>query len=257
VFMFPKKTSRFLDELIALQKNNPEIELQQFENRISASQYSRLYELIQKFLPCGSRVLDWGCGNGHFSFFLLRFGYDVSVFSLDNRPPVLIQFGQALRVFVQGDKNDPVSIPFPENSFDAVVSVGVLEHVRETSGDETASLAEIRRILRPGGFFFGYHIPNAYSWIEALSAVFPKKHSHRWRYKQAELKQILSTSGLAPIFMRRYGFLPRWLSLGFPPWLKNSRRGAGLYNFIDIVLGRVFFLLCTNHAVVAQKKAGG
>ena len=228
-----KESSRLLDELIALQRNDPELGLHQFENRISASQYSLLYRLTKRFLPSWSRVLDWGCGNGHFSLFLLRSGYETSVFSLDNRPPVLIQHGQGLRAFVQGDKQDPISIPFPENSFDGVVSVGVLEHVREISGDEVDSLAEIRRILRPGGYFIGYHIPNRFSWIETLSALFPKRHSHRWRYRRAELKRLLSTSGLTAVFMRRYGFLPRWLSVNFPPWLKHSKGISGFYNFLD------------------------
>lgn len=46
-------------------------------------------------------------------------------------------------------------LPFPDNSFDTVISTGVLCSVR----DLTASLGEVRRVLRPGGEFrFWEHV---------------------------------------------------------------------------------------------------
>lgn len=253
---FHKKADRFIRDLEELHKNNPELGLQQFDNLISASQYLFLYELVFQYLPRGIRVLDWGCGNGHFSFFLIQQKYDVSAYSLENIPPLLMRTDKNRFVFVQGQKNDPVSIPFPQNSFDAVVSVGVLEHVREMQGDEAASLAEIQRILRPGGHFIGYHLPSASSWIEALSACYPNKHSHHWRYKKTGLQQMLKNSGFTSIYMLRYGFLPRWLSTRYPAWFKNSFWAAGFYNKLDTGLGRVLPIFCTNFAVVTQKIKG-
>jgi len=38
------------------------------------------------------------------------------------------------------------------DKFDAVVSVGVLEHVKETGGSEIGSLREIFRILKLNGY---------------------------------------------------------------------------------------------------------
>ena len=140
---------RFIQELVELQKKNPELGLLQFDNLISASQYMLLYRLVLQYLPRGIRVLDWGCGNGHFSSFLIQNKYDVTAYSLENMPPLLMRTDKSRFVFVQAEKDNPMSIPFPLNSFDAVISVGVLEHVRETRGSEAASLAEIRRILRP------------------------------------------------------------------------------------------------------------
>ncbi len=250
---FLKEEDRFIREMEELHKNNPELGLLQFDNLINASQYLLLYRLVFQYLPRGIRVLDWGCGNGHFSFFLIRNKYDVSAYSFEDLPPLLMQTNKNRLMFVQGEKKDPVSIPFPQNSFDAVVSVGVLEHVRETQGDEAASLAEIRRILRPGGRFIGYHLPNAYSWIEALSAFYPDKHSHRWRYKKTDLQQMMKISGFTNIYIKRYGFLPRWLSARYPNWFKNSFWGAGFYNKLDAALGRILPVFCTNIVVVTQK----
>ncbi|HUO84410.1 MAG TPA: hypothetical protein VM534_04770, partial [Thermoanaerobaculia bacterium] len=41
----------------------------------SASQYRGLHDLTRRLVPAGSDVLDWGCGRGHFSYWLLRAGY--------------------------------------------------------------------------------------------------------------------------------------------------------------------------------------
>lgn len=45
-------------------------------------------------------------------------------------------------------KMDIHDIPFPENTFDAVLCNHVLEHVR----DDIRAMSEIRRVLKPGGF---------------------------------------------------------------------------------------------------------
>jgi SAM-dependent methyltransferase len=45
-------------------------------------------------------------------------------------------------------KMDIHEIPFPENTFDAVLCNHVLEHVR----DDIRAMSEIRRVLKPGGF---------------------------------------------------------------------------------------------------------
>ena len=43
--------------------------LLQFGSLVSAHQYLRAYALVRRYVPTGSQVLDWGTGNGHFSYF--------------------------------------------------------------------------------------------------------------------------------------------------------------------------------------------
>src|SRR5688572_17689397 len=133
----------------------------QFRSLPSASQYRRLYELTEAHVPRGATVLDWGCGRGHFTWYLLRRGYRVTAFSLEDPPELFLHLSPDQRerlTFVRG--NDPVNLQFEDASFDAVFSVGVLEHVRELGGTELDSMVEIRRVLRQDGVLVVYHLPN-------------------------------------------------------------------------------------------------
>jgi ubiquinone/menaquinone biosynthesis C-methylase UbiE len=103
--------------------------------------------------PDGARVLEVGCGPGHLSTRLARqHGLDVTGLDLD---PAMIERaranadrrgadGQRRPSFLVGDV---ASLAFPEDSFDLVVSTFSMHHWT----DPTAGLAEIGRVLRPGG----------------------------------------------------------------------------------------------------------
>src|SRR5215212_5849624 len=61
--------------------------------------------------------------------------------------------------------SDPVALPYDDDAFDAVLSLGVLEHV----SDPDASLEELRRVLRPGGTLYVYKLPNRFSYLEWIA----------------------------------------------------------------------------------------
>jgi len=243
----------YLVHVIKLQRDNPRLGLLQYRNVLTASQYIRLFDLSLKYLSQRDCVLDWGCGNGHFSFFLANRGFKPQIFSLEDPPPLLSLLPSGGYEFIKGDKNDPVSLPYPDAFFEGIVSVGVLEHVREFGGSEEASLREIFRVLRPGGLFIGYHIPNARSWTEVLSSSVPGKHRHRWRYTGKAICELLTQAGFDIIEIRDYGFLPRWLMGRCPAFLSNSSGLAEAFNSLDHVLEKVFPCVCTNHLAVAGK----
>jgi SAM-dependent methyltransferase len=93
-------------------------------------------------------------------------------------------------------------------SFEAVFSVGVLEHVREFEGDEAGSLREIRRVLRPGGHFVCYHFPNQHSRVERVNGS-AGRHAHLYRYTGDDVRRLCAESGLELVRLRRYAALPR------------------------------------------------
>jgi len=232
--------------MIELQRRNPQLGLLQYENLLSAGRYADLFKLVLKRWDRSARILDWGCGNGHFSLFLVEHGFKAHVFSLDGPPPALEALGSERCEFRRGDKREPTALPYPDGSFDAVVSVGVLEHVREFGGSEIASLTEIRRILKPGGIFVGYHIPNRWSWVESLSRLIPGKHRHRWRFTRRSIRRLFDQAGFASVEARSYGFLPRWLMSKCPGSLANAGLVASAYESLDDALEAAFPWLCTN-----------
>jgi SAM-dependent methyltransferase len=222
---------------------------------VGAHQYARLYQLVRAYVQPAATVLDWGVGNGHFSFFLVRAGYHANGYSLVPQELASRLDDSGYRLFV-GDPRDPVGLPFADETFDAVCSVGVLEHVRETGGNETASLREIHRILKPSGIFICYHFPNRYSWIDVLARVLPSAFHHTWRYTQADIRRLVEAGSLDLVDSGRYGQLPRNPLRLLPGQVANSERFARAYDLVDEALGALLPALCQNHYFVARRPAG-
>ena len=107
-------------------------------------------------LQRGDRVLDMGCGAGRHAFEMYRRGGDVIAFDQDGDElaGVLDLFG-AMRdagevpTGAEADikQGDALSLPFADGEFDRVVAAEVLEHIP----DDTTAIAELARVLRPGG----------------------------------------------------------------------------------------------------------
>ncbi len=237
-------------ELMAIQEGGACEDLLQYRSFIAARQYRHLFELLRAFVPRGGEVLDWGCGNGHFSFVAERLGYRMSGYAFEDfcLRPLLSDFD-----FVRGSEDSPVALPYADGRFAAVASVGVLEHVRETDGDEEGSLREIRRVLRPGGTFLCVHFPNRYSWIDALSSRTPGKYHHLYRYDRRDIERLCRRSGLEPVEIRRYGVLPRNLSHRFPREVRHSRGCAAAWDALDRLLEYPLSHVCQNYLFVARK----
>lgn len=246
----PVTVDAVLTELVALARSQPA--LLQFRTLASAHQYRGLHRLWREHVPVTAEVLDWGAGNGHFSYFLVRSGYRATGFSFepftfkDWLPP-------GSYCFVAGCEDEPARLPFGDSTFDAVASVGVLEHVRESGGTEAASLAEIARVLRPGGLIICWHLPNRRSWIELVARQFAGMHSHRYRFTPTDIRCLLVGAGLTLIDMRTYGLLPR---NSFPQCFGEGRRArwvAWIWDGLDAFLTVPFRCIAQNHAFVARK----
>jgi len=90
-------------------------------------------------------ILDVGCGDGHFASVLFPAGVDVGL------DPGAAEVAESVsrgvyRMVVRADSG---TIPFATASFGSVVSNCVFEHIPKI--DET--IAEIARVIRPGGIF--------------------------------------------------------------------------------------------------------
>ena len=227
----------------------------QFATYVSAYQYLRLYDLMRRYVQSGSQVLDWGTGSGHFSYFLAQAGYQSSGFGFSDYPLFCKSLSPGTYHYQQGSPATPVALPFADGTFNAVVSVGVLEHVRETGGQEIGSLQEIHRILKPGGCFVCYHFPNRYSWIEFL-ARFTQRFSHPYLFTAADIRALVQEAQFDLLEMGRYALLPRnmWQSSALrDEWFGPAIATA--YNQLDRGLGWLLPMICQNYLFVARKRS--
>jgi SAM-dependent methyltransferase len=115
--------------------------------------YRRIAAEVAAAAPAGARVLEVGCGPGHLSVQLAgQHRLQVTGLDLD---PAMIARAQANtdRAANRGGRRpsflvgDVAALTFPDRSFDLVVSTLSMHHW----ADPAAALAEIGRVLRPGG----------------------------------------------------------------------------------------------------------
>ena len=225
----------------------------QFDNLATHSQYRIPYEITARYVARGDEVLDWGCGNGHFSLLLELIGAAVTGYSFEPAPATMRR--SPTFTHVRGSESDPRRIPFPDHRFDAVCSVGVLEHVWETGGDEAASLAEIRRILRPDGLFLTFHLPNRRGWVEPVFRHVRRNwHFHRRRYGATQIRALWDAAGLEVIELGTYNFFPRNHFRFLPGAVRHNSLLARGFDRLDAAVGWLLAPLCTNFFVVARRK---
>lgn len=227
---------------------------QAFDSLTSIHQYYPLYALSEFHLKLGAQVLDWGAGSGHFTYFLMKNGYIPTTYAF-NKPGLLIdRIKDGTLNFVLGNSAESTQLPFVSSTFDAVYSVGVLEHVREFDGTEEGSLLEIYRVLKEGGLFFCYHFPNKFSWIEYL-ARHTGVWSHYYLYSKSDIDKLFSEQKWEIVERKRYAVLPRnVLGKILPERLKKSRKIAIAFDLIDNILSLIFRPFAQNWLIIVRKK---
>lgn len=118
---------------------------------IEERRYRTHYHLPELFASLdghGKKLLEIGCGIGVDSIQLANRGYQVTAVDLtENALAVARQFAERRGVSIDFRLGNAEGLGFPDASFDAVYSFGVLHH----TPDIARSVAEVHRVLRPGG----------------------------------------------------------------------------------------------------------
>jgi SAM-dependent methyltransferase len=157
----------------------------------------------------GDRLLDLGCGFGRHAFEAAKRGARVVAFdyAATELKEVRNTFGaMASAGEVDSDicigtvQGDATGLPFADGAFDRIIAAEVLEHIH----DDGAALAELSRVLRPGGAMavtVPSYLPERICW--ALSDKYHAPHvpgGHVRIYKEWELRDKLRVAGLEPGF---------------------------------------------------------
>ena len=99
------------------------------------------------------RILDAGCGSGKYTLPLRMRGYDVTGIDVSTKALGMARTSSTKHCldgeFIAGNI---CNLPFPDNSFDAVLCYGVLQHL--LSRERELAVSEFRRILSKGGQLF-------------------------------------------------------------------------------------------------------
>lgn len=110
-------------------------------------------QVAARLAPAGERaaILDAGCGTGLFAIGLARSRSRWSVDAIDAAEGMLaVGARQARRLRLENvafHRGDVAAMPFADGSFHGIVAAGLFPNL----GDWTGPLAELRRVLAPGG----------------------------------------------------------------------------------------------------------
>ncbi|MFQ5649765.1 MAG: class I SAM-dependent methyltransferase [bacterium] len=169
-------------------------ELQSFEGRT-------LVRIFDQFLgSSNARILEGGCGFGAWCEWFRKRGHEIVGIEYDKD---IVAQARKFKPDVAVELGDITRLDYPDNSFDAYISLGVIEHFEH--GPEQA-LREAHRVLKPGGLVFittpwltvlrrsiAHPIRNLYF----LKRKLKRQPNYFWEYRftKMELRTYLEKAG--------------------------------------------------------------
>lgn len=182
---------------------------------------------VKDLLPLGGRLLDVGCGTGLLAAAIAAEGYDVYGADLS---PEMARKAHA-RGLLGTYAATTTQLPFADGSFDLAFTVATLHHL-ETPERVARTIAEMARVVRPGGFVLLWdHNPSNPYWPILMKRV-PQDSGDERLVPLDELLRDVRAAGLAPHRVWRSGlmpdFMPRWLAPGWALVERVVERTPGL-----------------------------
>src|SRR4029079_10963853 len=151
-----------------------------------------------------TRILAWASRQG-----ARAYGIDIS-------EPIAVQArdGFDTRRCLRGAVADVRDLPFRDGSFDAVYSMGTIEHFDETE----RAVGEIARVLKPGGRAI-VGVPNRHDpflrplLARGLQAFGLYAYGYEKSYSRRGLREMLERAGFSVVAETAILFIPGWLRM--------------------------------------------
>jgi 2-polyprenyl-6-hydroxyphenyl methylase/3-demethylubiquinone-9 3-methyltransferase len=216
-------------------------------NPVRVGYFKRLLDENVRTGCQGKSALDVGCGGGILAEEFAGMGFHVT--GIDPSEKTLAtakKHAQLMGLQIDYQPGTGESIPFPDNNFDLVYCCDVLEHVR----DLPKVIAEIYRVIKPGGIFFFDTLNRSFIsrlvaikiWQEWKSTAFMLPNLHVWKMfiKPEELKGLIVQTGF--VFKEFRGTSP---NVSIPKMISLLRKRAkGKIGYKE--LGQKFKLVESN-----------
>jgi SAM-dependent methyltransferase len=223
-----------LAKIAGIQQSTESKKIEQSHEFLKKPMWQNMYIYLVEYVLAFSRkwfnkanvtLLDWGCGKCQVSYLLKKRNAGVISCDIETEGHADSAFGQYIPIADFAKINivplqHEYLMPFDNETFDAVVSFGVLEHV----SNDKQSLIEINRILKPNGLFFCFWLPYKYSWKQKREYI-KGSHYHDRLYDIQKVKHLLSEANYtlldywyrdlfpkryAPLFYRKIENLDNW-----------------------------------------------
>jgi len=234
--------------------------------------FSLYHSRVRELVPAGSTVLEAGCGTGASCALLAEAGYKVTGTDLSERFLDRSLESDRLKLL----SADVTALPFPDNSFDAVLSHQMIEHVIPVG----QALTEMGRIAKPGGlvllmspnllspFIPGSALKSLLRGGKGLDVWGETLFSAAWNTKSNLLFSLLKIMGWNTGFMMRQPDITRpgvadadSVYLSTPLDIIRHYRRAGFavtdaskhYSRLETAVCRVFPTFSAEICVIARK----
>ena len=219
-----------------------------------------LSEIPQNVLRSGT-ILDYGCGLGNLSIFLICSGAN-NVFAIDISDVAIEKFieiiyANNLSYKIKAKRCSVTNIPFPDNTFDVVVGQAILHHIYGLENVEN----ELHRILKPGGkvIFTDSLSDSLFMRIPRIITMwrFNKKYpdqgeQHMYRKKIHEFGRLFKTTTIrehSMIFMIKRFFRGHHNK----DWVKSVLRIAHLVDLKVLTIFPFMRRFCGEAVIIYEK----
>jgi SAM-dependent methyltransferase len=172
-----------------------------------------IHEVMLRHLPRDGLIADAGCGTGKWTSHLRRRGYRTIGIDISPRAAATARARDPALALVVGDTR---RAPLGDHAFDAVISLGVVEH--EESGPVPA-LRELHRLLKPGGTLVldvPYNSPlrrlvtnRVHDWVTRRRRRAGWKLGFtEYRFSGREVRRFLEEAGFEPLSVHPNDYRP-------------------------------------------------